>query len=128
VKAVRALTDRFGVDVAFDVTGKLPVMEQMIAMTRRGGQSVFVGMPGFEAQMTIPVQNALISAQRTFRGCVYGTVDVSADIPELARLYGTGELLLDELISHRIGLGDINEAFLSMTAGEVARSVVVLDR
>ena len=126
VRQERTLTDRFGADVVIDVTGKLAVTEQMIAMTRRGGQSIFVGMPGFEAMMTMPVQNSLISAQQTFRGCVYGGVDITTDIP-LTELYRSGDLLLDELISHRIALGEINEAFASMEDGEVARSVVVFD-
>ncbi len=125
VRTVRGLTDRFGVDVALDVTGKVAVMEQVIGMTRRGGQTVFVGMPGFEAQMTIPVQNALISAHRTFRGCVYGGVDVATDIPDITERYQRGELMLDELISQRIDLAQVNEAFEQMSAGEVARSVIV---
>ena len=47
------------------------------------------------------------------------------DVPRLIDLYRRGELLLDELVSRRIELAEVNDAFRAMTAGEVARSVIV---
>ena len=64
-----------------------------------------------------PAQSATASAQATW-------ADVNRDVPKLLDLYGKGELKLDELISRRIDLEDVNGAFEAMTSGEVARSVI----
>jgi Zn-dependent alcohol dehydrogenase len=61
---------------------------------------------------------------KTVKGCWYGSADVNRDVPKLLDLYGKGELKLDELISRRIDLDDVNGAFEAMTSGEVARSVI----
>jgi Zn-dependent alcohol dehydrogenase len=67
----------------------------------------------------------LVLAEKTIKGCWYGSADVRRDIPRLVELHRSGELELETLVSRRIGLDDVNDAFRSMTAGEVARSVIV---
>ena len=62
---------------------------------------------------------------RTLKGCWYGSSDVVRDVPRLLELHSKGELLLDELISARIGLDQVNDAFAAMKTGEVARSLIV---
>jgi Zn-dependent alcohol dehydrogenase len=61
---------------------------------------------------------------KTVKGCWYGSADVRRDVPRLLAHYRAGDLKLDELISRRIDLEDVNEAFSAMEAGEVARSVI----
>ncbi len=125
VSAVMSLSGERGADVAFEVIGLAPTIEQVVAMTRRGGQAVLVGIPSIDVMVSIPAWVGLILQGKTITGCWYGSADVRRDVPRLIDLYRKGELLLDELVSRRIDLADVNDAFRAMTAGEVARSVIV---
>ncbi len=127
VEQVRELTAGRGVDVAFEVIGLKSTTEQAFAMARRGGQAVIVGVPKMEQILEIPIAMELLVNEKQVRGCWYGSSDVRRDIPRLISLYQSGSLKLDELISRRIGLDDVNEAFRAMEAGEVARSVIEYD-
>jgi Zn-dependent alcohol dehydrogenase len=60
-------------------------------------------------------------------GCYLGRTSPSRDIPAMVTLYLNGELRLYELVSRRIGLNDLNEAFDRLRAGAEARQVVVFD-
>jgi S-(hydroxymethyl)glutathione dehydrogenase/alcohol dehydrogenase len=62
---------------------------------------------------------------KTIKGCWYGSSNVQQDVPRLLEYYQRGQLMLDELISRRIAVNDVNEAFMAMEAGEVARSVII---
>jgi S-(hydroxymethyl)glutathione dehydrogenase/alcohol dehydrogenase len=62
---------------------------------------------------------------KTIRGCVYGATDPARDFPEMIRLHRDGKLDLDALVTRRISLDDVNDAFRAMDAGEVARSVII---
>ena len=62
---------------------------------------------------------------KTVRGCVYGATDPRRDFPEMVRLHRAGQLDLDALVTRRIKLDDLDDAFRAMEAGEVARSVIV---
>jgi S-(hydroxymethyl)glutathione dehydrogenase / alcohol dehydrogenase len=125
VSKVMELTDQRGADVAFEVIGLGPTIEQTIAMTRRGGQAIMVGVPKMEVMINLPAFFGLVLQEKTIKGCWYGSSNVHTDVPKLARLYGEGELMLDELVSREIKLDDVNDAFRAMQAGEVARSVIV---
>jgi len=125
VAAVRDLTEQRGVDVAFEAIGSTATIHQVIDMTRRGGQAVLVGIPGLDSMLSLPTLLGVILAERSISGCWLGSSDVRRDIPHLIDRYRAGDLLLDELISQRIGLDQVNEAFRAMSAGEVARSVIV---
>jgi NDMA-dependent alcohol dehydrogenase len=124
VEQVRTLTGGRGVDVAFEVIGRKDTVEQALAMARRGGQAVIVGVPKMDAVMEIPIAMELLVNEKQVRGCWYGSSDVRRDVPRLLAHYQAGDLKLDELISRRITLADIEDAFRAMEAGEVARSVI----
>ena len=124
VAQVRELTGGRGVDVSFEVIGLKPTIEQAFAMLRRGGNAVVVGVPKMDVLAEIPVAMELLVNEKGIKGSWYGSSDVQRDVPRLVELYQQGTLKLDELISRRIGLTDINDAFRAMEAGEVARSVV----
>ena len=94
-------------------------------MARRGGQTILVGVPPMDVMVTVPAMIGLIVAEKTVKGCWYGSSDVRRDVPRLIELYRNGALKLDELISREIKLDAINDAFEAMKTGEVARSVVV---
>jgi S-(hydroxymethyl)glutathione dehydrogenase / alcohol dehydrogenase len=124
VAQVVELTGGRGVDVSFEVIGLKATVEQALAMARRGGQAIVVGVPKMEQTMEIPIAMELLVNEKQVRGSWYGSSTVRRDVPQLIDLYKSGSLKLDELVSRTIGLGDINEAFKAMEAGEVARSVV----
>jgi S-(hydroxymethyl)glutathione dehydrogenase / alcohol dehydrogenase len=124
VAQVAELTGGRGVDVAFEVIGLKVTVQQARAMARRGGQAIIVGVPKMEQTMEIPIAMELLVNEKQVRGSWYGSSAVQRDVPHLVELYKNGTLKLDELVSRKIGLGDINDAFGAMEAGEVARSVV----
>jgi Zn-dependent alcohol dehydrogenase len=124
VAKVVELTGGRGVDVAFEVIGLKDTVQQALAMARRGGQAIIVGVPKMEQTMEIPIAMELLVNEKQVRGSWYGSSTVQRDVPQLIDLYKQGTLKLDELVSRTIGLGDVNDAFRAMEAGEVARSVI----
>ena len=124
VSQVMDLTDQRGVDVAFEVIGLKQTIEQTITMTRRGGEAILVGVPRMEVMLELPAFFGVVLMSKAIKGCWYGSSNVQKDVPRLLEYYKSGELKLDELISRRIGVGEVNEAFKAMEAGEVARSVI----
>jgi S-(hydroxymethyl)glutathione dehydrogenase/alcohol dehydrogenase len=124
VAAVMALSEGRGADVAFEVIGLGPTIEQTFQMARRGGQAIIVGVPAFDVTMTIAPAMDLLFQEKQIRGSWYGSSNVHRDVPKLAKLYTEGTLLLDELISQEIKLEQVNEALEIMGSGEIARSVI----
>jgi S-(hydroxymethyl)glutathione dehydrogenase / alcohol dehydrogenase len=125
VSQVMSMTKERGADVAFEVIGLGPTIDQAITMTRRGGQAILVGVPRMDVMVNIPAFLGIILQEKTIKGCWYGSSNVHKDVPKLVDLYKKGELKLDELISREISLHEVNEAFEAMKTGEVARSVIV---
>jgi S-(hydroxymethyl)glutathione dehydrogenase / alcohol dehydrogenase len=125
VSQVMSMTEERGADVAFEVIGLGPTIDQVITMTRRGGQAILVGVPRMDVMVNIPAFLGLVLQEKTIKGCWYGSSNVQQDVPKLIDLYKKGELKLDELISREISLDEVNEAFDAMKTGEVARTVIV---
>jgi NDMA-dependent alcohol dehydrogenase len=124
VSQVMEMTGQRGADVAFEVIGLQQTIDQTITMTRRGGQAILVGVPKMDAMVTLPAFFGVVLAEKTIKGCWYGSSNVQKDVPKLIDLYKKGELKLDELISRTITLDEVNDAFEAMKTGEVARSVI----
>ena len=124
VGQVMGMTSQRGADVAFEVIGLGPTIDQAVNMTRRGGQTILVGVPRMEVSLTVPVFFGLVLAEKTIKGCWYGSSNVHRDVGKLLDLYRAGDLKLDELISRTITLDEVNDAFDAMKSGEVARSVI----
>ena len=125
VSEVLARTGGRGADVVFEVIGLKQTIEQTIMMTRRGGQAILVGVPSMDVMLELPAFFGVVLMAKTVRGCWYGSSNVREDVPKLLEHYKRGELKLDELISRRISIADVMDAFVAMEAGEVARSVIV---
>ena len=125
VNAVRDLTGQRGADVAFEALGQGRTIDQVVEMTRRGGQAVLVGIPRMDVVVSMPAMLGLVLSERTVKGCWYGSSDIRRDVPRLVDLYRDGRLRLDELVTRRIDLSEVNEALAAMERGEVARSVIV---
>lgn len=124
VSAVMELTGQRGADVVFEVVGLQRTIDQAITMTRRGGQAVLVGVPAMDVTVTLPAFFGVVLAAKTISGCWYGSSNVHRDVPELIDLYRQGLLMLDELVSRRISLCELNTALDAMASGDLARSVV----
>ena len=124
VSAVMAMTAQRGADVCFEVVGTEPTIGQALTMTRRGGQTVLVGLPSMDVTVHLPAFMGLILSAKTVKGCWYGSSDARRAVPHLVELYRSGDLELDSLVSRTIDLDDVNDAFEAMKRGEVARSVI----
>ncbi len=124
VAQVLEMTSGRGADVAFEVIGLGPTIDQTINMARRGGQAILVGVPKMDVMVTVPAFFGVVLNEKTIKGCWYGSSNVQKDVPKLVDLYKKGELKLDELISRTIALEEVNDAFAAMETGEVARSVI----
>jgi S-(hydroxymethyl)glutathione dehydrogenase/alcohol dehydrogenase len=123
-EAVRSLTSGIGADFAFEVIGAPPVITECLAAVRRGGKVIVVGAPGFGEDLTVPA--AIIPLEeKSIIGTLLGSANMHRDMPKLLELYMQKKLKLDELISRRIALEEINEAFAAMEKGEVARTVII---
>ncbi|HWB66555.1 MAG TPA: zinc-binding dehydrogenase [Mycobacteriales bacterium] len=124
-KQVRELTDGRGVDVAVECIGRGATIRQAWSATRRGGRAVVVGVGRREDRVEFGALE-LFHFARSLSGCVYGSSDPDGDVPELVDHWRAGRLDLDALVTHRIGLDGIDEAFARMQRGEGGRTLVVL--
>jgi S-(hydroxymethyl)glutathione dehydrogenase/alcohol dehydrogenase len=123
VARVQAISGTGGVDYAFEVVGTQATMEQALLATHRGGTCVVVGVT--PAGTRLSLDPALFLQQRVLTGSSFGGGHQRTDVPMLLDLYMAGRYKLDELITRRIPLTDLNHAFDRMLKGEVKRSVVV---
>ena len=124
VAAVRAITEGRGVDYAFEVVGRSSTIKQAFQMARRGGTAVIVGAGSADDDVSFSAMDLFVDAKRIL-GCVYGSVDADRDFPWLVGLIMDGNVDASAFVSRRIGLDDVNDAFKSMEAGEVTRSVII---
>jgi S-(hydroxymethyl)glutathione dehydrogenase / alcohol dehydrogenase len=124
VEAVRDLTGGRGADYGFEVVGRAGAIRDAFAMTRRGGTTVLVGAGSPAEEVSFNAMELFVDA-KTLVGCVYGSTDPDRDFPALVDLVRTGAVDAAGMVTRRIGLDEVNDAFRAMEAGEVARSVIV---
>ena len=121
VEQVRELTDG-GVEYAFEAIGLKVTAEQSFAMLRKGGTATIIGMIPEGERIELPGSEFL--DEKKIQGSNMGSNRFRVDMPRYVDLYLSGRLKLDELVSARIGLEQINDGFDAMRRGEVARSVI----
>lgn len=124
VEAVLEMT-KGGVHHAFEAIGLAKTAEQAFGMLRRGGTANVIGMIPIGQTVTLP-GNAFLSEKR-IQGSLMGSNRFPVDMPRLVDFYMNGKLKLDDMVSQRIKLEQVNEAFAEMKRGEIARSVIVFD-
>jgi len=122
VAAVRDLTSG-GAETAIEAVGSEQVIAQAYAATRRGGETVAIGLPHPSRQLTIPAVS-LIAEERQLLGSYMGSCVPQRDIPRFINLYRAGLLPVELLKSREIKLDQVNEAFDALDRGEVARQVI----
>ena len=114
-----------GVQYAFEAIGLKVTAEQAFRMLRRGGTATIIGMipPGTMVQVHGPE----FLMEKKLQGSMMGSNRFRVDMPRFIDFYLQGKLHLDDMISSRIGLADVNDAFDAIIKGEVARSVIVFN-
>ena len=114
-----------GVHYSFEAIGLKVTAEQAFQMLRVGGTATVVGMipPG---QM-VSVHGVDFLFEKKIQGSMMGSNRFRVDMPRFVDFYLQGKLHLDELVSNRIGLEDINEGMAALNTGEIARSVIMFD-
>jgi len=123
VAAIVAMTDG-GADYTFDATGNTEVMRTALEACHRGwGTSIIIGVA--EAGKEIATRPFQLVTGRNWRGTAFGGAKGRTDVPKIVDMYMTGKIEIDPMITHVMGLEDINKAFELMHAGTSIRSVVV---
>jgi S-(hydroxymethyl)glutathione dehydrogenase/alcohol dehydrogenase len=126
VAEVKKLTAGRGAEYVFVTVGNIAAMQQGLAMTGRRGTTVLVGLP--PAKDFLPVSPfELIRTERILTGSCMGSTNLQVDIPALIDLYQKGKLKLDELITDRYSLGEINEAIEAVEKGKALRNIIVFN-
>ena len=123
-EAVRALTDGRGADYVFITVGSKSAIEQGVGLMRKAGHMYIVGMPPSGVMAEIEAVKLADSAQSII-GSKMGSTRLKEDIPALVTHYQEGRLKLDELVSGRYPLDQINEAIDSVMRNEALRNVIV---
>ena len=123
---VRALTGGRGADYVFVTVGSARAVEQGLTCLRRGGTLVLVGMPPSGVTFDVVAVDLAYHAKRIV-GSRMGSTVLARAVPELVELYEQGRLKLDELISGRYRLEQINEAIAAAGDGAMLRNVIVFE-
>lgn len=124
VEAVKELTSG-GVEYSFEALGLKETSEQAFRMLRRSGVATIIGM--VPVGQMLEIHGADLLSDKRLQGSNMGSNHFRVDMPRYVDFYLSGKLKLDDMISRRVPLEQINEAFDDMRRGEVARSVVVFD-
>jgi S-(hydroxymethyl)glutathione dehydrogenase/alcohol dehydrogenase len=122
IEALRALL-RKGADHVFDFVGLKAVAEQGLAMLGVGGGLYLVGVAKPEVALEVNIFDA-IGGQKRVQGVNFGSTNFKHDIPMFADLYLQGRLNLDDLVSKRIALRDVNDGYEALKDGSINRVVV----
>ncbi len=125
VAEVQALTSG-GADFVFECIGLPQTVQQSIQMTGRGGTTVLVGVVPVTQMVEISPSD-LVLQEKKITGSYMGSNRFRFDMPKYIEFYLDGRLRLDEMISSRIPLEDINVSLDQMREGKLARSVIVFD-
>jgi S-(hydroxymethyl)mycothiol dehydrogenase len=123
---VRELAGGHGVDHCFDVVGRPETLRSALECCDNSGTAVLVGVPPRTAELSIPI-SLLWDERRGIRTSWYGNCLGSRDFQLLADWYRNGTLHLDDMVSRRIRLEEVEDAFAVMAAGTELRSVIVFD-
>jgi S-(hydroxymethyl)glutathione dehydrogenase/alcohol dehydrogenase len=114
-----------GVHYSFEAIGLKATAEQAFSMLRRGGTATVIGM--IPVGQKVELNGVEFLGEKKIQGSTMGSNRFRIDMPRYIELYRQGRLKLDEMVSARIKLEEINKGFEAMKAGEVARSVIMFE-
>jgi len=124
VKTIREMTGG-GVEYAFEAIGLKKAAEQAFECIRPGGTATVIGM--IPVGQKLELEGSVFLREKRIQGCSMGSNRFKVDMPKYVDFYQRGLLRLDEMITRRGKLEDVNDAFRAMKAGEVARTVLMFD-
>ena len=116
-----------GVDYAFEATGRPDAMLTAFLSTRQRGAAVLMGIPAEDAVLPLPARS-IPRMERRVIGALYGSARPDRDFGVILDAYRRGRLPLDRLISHRMRLDQIGEAFDLLRQGSALRTVIELNQ
>ena len=121
-EAIVEMTDG-GVDYSFECVGSVELMRSALECCHKGwGESIIIGVAGSGQEIsTRPFQ---LVTGRVWRGSAFGGVKGRTQLPGMVDQYMSGEIEIDKMVTHTMGLDKINEAFDLMHEGKSIRSVV----
>lgn len=114
-----------GVHHSFEAIGLKVAAEQAFGMLRSGGTATVIGMIPVGQSVELP--GVAFLSEKKIQGSNMGSNRFRVDMPRYIEMYMDGRLKLDELVSARIGLDDVNDGFDQLKTGELARNVIVFD-
>ena len=124
--AILSLTGGEGVHYAFEAIGVASApYSQSVRCTRRRGVTVWVGHAPLNTAVQFDARDLFF--ERTVIGSFYGSARTHVDFLRILSLYREVKLMLDELVSKRLPLDQVNTAFESLAQGDVARSVLIME-
>ena len=113
-----------GVDYSFEAIGNVKTMRQCFECVHKGwGESIIIGVAG--AGQEISTRPFQLVTGRSWRGTAFGGARGRTDVPKIVDWYMDGKIEIDPMITHTLGLEEINKGFDLMHEGESIRSVVV---
>ena len=121
---VKELTSSRGADYVFVTVGNIAAVRQGFSMLGPRGTAVIVGLVAPSETVSFTAFDFL-RGEKTLTGSSMGSTNLKVDIPNLVKLYQSGQLKLDELITGRYPLEQINEAIVSTEKGEGLRNVIM---
>jgi S-(hydroxymethyl)glutathione dehydrogenase/alcohol dehydrogenase len=114
-----------GVDYAFEAIGIPAVIEQAFLSLRPGGTATVIGIAQDHERITLDPR--LLLQERKLQGSSMGSNRFRVDLPNYVDLYLQGRLLLDEMITARYSLDQVNQSFRAVLDGSVARGVIMFE-
>lgn len=114
-----------GVDVVIEAAGSPAAFRSTTEAVRPGGHVIWLGK--VDVDKDVSFRWGSLMQEKRIRRSSYGNARPRRDFPLLARAYLDGDLMLDELISRRIALEEINDGFAALKRGETIRSVITFD-
>jgi S-(hydroxymethyl)glutathione dehydrogenase/alcohol dehydrogenase len=125
VEKIRGLTDGEGVDYSFEAIGLKSTAEASFNALKRGGVATIIGiMPAGE---TIDIHGLDMLSEKTLQGSLMGSNRFRVDMPKYVDFYMQGRLKIEEMVTRKRRLEDLNDAFRAMKDGEVTRTVLMFD-
>lgn len=124
VQAIRDITDGRGVDYSFIMTPSIDAVRQGSSVLGPRGMEVIVGIAMGDLSKFMAME---FISEKILTGSMMGSTRLQLDVPRYAALYKAGRLKLDESISGRYSLEQINDAVESSKSGQALRNVIVFD-
>jgi S-(hydroxymethyl)glutathione dehydrogenase/alcohol dehydrogenase len=125
VAVTKKRTSGRGADVVIEAAGSAAALRTSVEAVRPGGEVIWLGK--IDVAKDVAFRWGALMQEKRIRRSSYGDARPARDFPLLARAYLDGRLMLDELITQRIRLRDINDGFAALKNGQAIRSVVTFD-